>query len=228
VTTDQEPLISLAILEDNINMLRGLCAQFDTPNFDVRVACQQVDAFVEETAALKPDVAIVDLRIWRSVDAGLQAIQQLQITSPTTRCIVYTHYDSLEHFDRALRLGVRGFVSKDHDVEPEVSLTEVVRQVAAGMSYYDPIIFGRYLAARPMMDVQDEPQTVIENRTQDLSERELQVLQLAGQGKSQQEIAADLYITRNTVKSHMQKIHNKLNVRTTSDALRVARLRGLL
>lgn len=221
------PIIQLAILEDNSNMLLGLRAQFDRPDFHICVATDNSIEFLTSIEASIPDVAILDLRLWSELEAGFKGLETVRATSPRTRCIIYTQYDSLANFDRALQLGAKAFIRKEHDVKPEVSLIEIVKIVAAGGSYYDPALFQQYLEVTS--NAQGHPDLVTQTtEASRLTKRELQVLRLFSQGLDYSTIAEELVISVHTVKAHTRSIREKLDAHTTEDAVRIATLHSLI
>lgn len=222
--------IKIGILEDNPNMIGGLQAELTRPHFEICVISDDLDEFIDLIAVHTPDIAIVDLRIWRDPDAGWEAIERVKVVSPTTKSIIYTHHDSLSNFDRALRADVRGFFSKDHAVKPEFSLADIVRIVASGGRYYDNEVHERYWqAARTLDAVEIEEQDSVKNSQEiDLSPRVIEVLSMYDQGLSDVEIASKLIISVFTVRAHTQNAREKLRVHSTRDAIRVAKLMKLM
>lgn len=226
----QDTDISIAILEDNESMLIGLCAQFEQSSFNICVATDNVLVFTEKVEIHKPQVAIIDLRIWKSFDAGLEAVKMIRTRSPYTHCIIYTNYDDLDNFDRALRLGVKAFVRKQHDVKPKVSLTEIVEIVARGHTHFESEMLSQYAnildhsEADGLISVYLEPKGNLPK----LTRRQIEILKLLDKGLSNQEIADKLVITINTVKAHTKNIREKLDVKSTPDAVRKANMMNLL
>jgi DNA-binding NarL/FixJ family response regulator len=224
-TIKEKNMISVAILEDNEPMLKGMCIELDKPDIRICSARDELEAFLEDVRQYQPAIAVVDLRI-RTTDTevGYDAIRAIREVSPQTHCIIYTVYDTLEHFHKGVNLGVKAFVSKHiHGV----SLEKVIRIVANGGTFYGDLL-SQYLEKvkemPPVADVNnlfDLPQSA-------LSERELEILSLFGNGKTEEEIAAELHVTKNTIKAHTKNIRGKMNVKTTIDAVRFGRLRGLL
>ena len=212
--------ISVAILEDNATLVKGMRAELEKPDITVCTVKDNLDQFLDDLKTLQPAVAIVDLRIWKEMDAGYIAITKGVGLSPATRFIVYTGYDNMEHFHKGINLGVKAFVSKNIYEKP---LDEVVRIVFSGGSYYGDLL-SDYLTKLNESSLQPEFEKNASPR-EGLSKRELEILECLDQGLNTQQIAEKFVVSVNTVKAHTKNIREKLKVRTTTEALRMYRLR---
>lgn len=223
-----ETVITLVILDDNLSVRLGLRVQLDQPDLRILAACDSLEAFMTEIEAHPPNVAIIDLSIPPDLEAGMTAIERVRRVSPATRCIVYTHYDSLENFDRVIRLGIKAFVSKE--IKEKMPLGDIIRIVARGGTYYEPDIFEKYIETVESPRAGHAQEADIESRLVALhiTDRELEVLELLDQGLDQAQIAKKLVISKFTVKAHTKSLREKLQATSTQEALRMARLRGVL
>lgn len=156
----------------------------------------------------RPTLVLMDLRL-PGMD-GVDATAALLSEDPQARVLVLSQYESQEDVSRAVRAGARGYVKKD--VGPE-TLLEAIRTVAAGNRYIPEELADRASAADPGLA---------------LSRRELQILRLVYQGRSNPEIGAALGIREGTVRVHMTHIMAKLEVKRRTEAVMVALQRGLL
>ncbi len=155
----------------------------------------------------QPDVTLMDLRMPEM--GGVQAIAEICDQFPDARIIVLTTYDSDEEIYRGLRAGAKGYLLKDS--EPEELLT-AIRTVNRGQQYIAP-----HVAAK-----------LVQRMTApELSDRELEVLRLVGQGMSNQEIGTALKISESTVKTHINRILSKLDVKDRTQAAIIALKRGI-
>ncbi len=224
-TNHQKNIISVAILEDNEPMLKGMCIELDKPDIFICSARDELEPFLEDVQRHQPAVAIIDLRI-RTADTegGYEAIRAIRKISTQTHCIIYTVFEQLEYFHKGVNLGVKAFVSKHiHGV----SLEKVIRIVANGGTYYGDLL-SQYLEKVNEMPSVTNIKDPIEPAQPSLSIRELEILRLFGEGKQEEEIVAELHVSSNTVKAHTKNIRSKMNVKTTVEAVRLGRLRGLL
>ncbi|MDZ8065242.1 MAG: response regulator transcription factor [Nostoc sp. DedQUE08] len=155
----------------------------------------------------QPDVTLMDLRMPEM--GGVQAITVICNEFPNARIIVLTTYDTDEEIYQGLRAGAKGYLLKDS--EPEELLT-AIRTVTRGQQYI-PINVAAKLVQRITAP--------------ELSDRELEVLQLVGQGMSNQEISTALNISESTVKTHINRILSKLDVKDRTQAAIIALKRGI-
>ncbi len=156
----------------------------------------------------RPDVTIMDLRM-PGLD-GVNAIYEIRAADPKARIIILTTFDGDADIYRGLCAGAKSYLIKD--VKPE-ELFQCIREVHAGKTFVPPLVAAK-LAERLPGD--------------ELSPRELEVLQLLAEGRANKLIGSAMSITEVTVKSHVQAIFRKLNVLSRTEAVTVANRRGLL
>jgi DNA-binding NarL/FixJ family response regulator len=156
----------------------------------------------------RPDVTLLDLRM-PELD-GVGAIKELRQLDENARIVVLTTFDGDEDIYRAIKAGAKGYLLKDVARE---ALMESIRKVHAGETCMPPA-----LAAKLAERVSGEA----------LSAREIEVLQRVAAGKSNKEIATELFISEGTVKSHVKSIFSKLDVVSRTEAVATATRRGLI
>ncbi len=199
--------------------LRTLLSVWD----DVEVVGEAANGAEAVTAAaqLKPDVILMDLRM--PVLDGAAATRRICAQNPACRVIVLTTFDDDEHIFDGLRAGAVGYLLKD---APSAKLVEAIRTTARGESFLQPSVAAKVVAefSRISQSPVSSPQSLIEP----LSERELEVLKLVGDGRSNKEIAASLFIAEGTVKNHLTNILGKLGVRGRTQAALKAKELNLL
>jgi len=169
---------------------------------DIEVVGQAADGVeaLELARRLRPDVALVDVRMPRM--DGLELTRQLSDADPPVRVVVVTTYDLDAYVHTALRHGACGFLVKHSGT---ALLTEAVRAAMAGDALISPEVTVRLLRelSGPSGRVPDHL----------LTERELDIVALVAEGRTNAEIGAELFITAGTVKTHLLHIHQKLGVR---------------
>ena len=179
----------------------------------VEIAGEAADgaAAVELVRDTRPDVVLMDVRMPRM--DGIEATRRIVRSGVPSRVLVLTTFDLDEHVYDALRAGASGFLLKD--VERE-RLVEAIHTVAAGESLFAPTVVRRlvdHYVARPPAALAPPP------ALGELSEREREVLELIGRGRSNTEIADELVISLATVKTHVRHLLQKLWLRDRVQAV---------
>ena len=163
---------------------------------------------LDDVARVRPEVILLDLRM-PELD-GVGAIKEIRSGDEKARIIVLTTFDGDEDIYRAIQAGAKGYLLKD---APREALMDCIRRVHAGETCV-PV----HLAAKLAQRVSGET----------LSDREIDVLKLMAQGKSNKEIGSALFISEGTVKSHVKAIFAKMNVISRTEAVANATRRGLI
>jgi len=161
----------------------------------------------------KPDVAALDVNLPGL--SGLEIARKLQGKRLPTRIIILTMYKEEETFNRAMDLGVTGFVLKENAVE---DILNGIAAVAKGVHYLSPSISG-YLVRRRS---RAESLAAMKPGLEDLTKAELRILKLIADKKTSREIAAELFISPRTVEAHRANISTKLELRGSHSLLHFA------
>jgi len=215
-------MIRVLIADDHELMRNGLRAILGAQQ-DIEVVgeAEHGAQAVENAIRLYPDVVIMDIRMPR-LD-GIEATRRLAVQGEKApKVLVLTTFDLDEYVYQALRAGAAGFLLKD---TPPRQLAEAVRTIAAGESLLAPAVTKRLIeryVSRPPGD------TARRERFAELTERELEVLQLITRGLSNAEIGARLFLSEATVKTHVTRILSKLGVRDRVQAVVLAYETGLV
>jgi DNA-binding NarL/FixJ family response regulator len=215
-------VIRVLVADDHALMRDGLRAILDAQE-DIEVVGEAEDGVmaVDEAIRLRPDVVIMDIRMPR-LD-GIEATKRLCGQSERgPRVLVLTTFDMDEYVYEALRAGADGFMLKD---TPPSQLAEAVRTIARGEALLAPAVTSRlierYVSRPPSATVKRE-------RFAELTDRELEVLQLLTRGLSNVEIGAQLFLSEATVKTHVTRVLSKLGVRDRVQAVVLAYESGLV
>jgi len=176
-------------------------------------------AGVAAARELRPDVVLMDIRM--PVLDGLEASRRLLAREGAPKVLVLTTFDEEEYLYEALRAGTSGFLLK---VSPPEQLIGAVRTVAAGNALIDPAVTRRVIAAFGRRVATKPPPATL----QELTARELEVLQLMARGLSNQEIAAELIVGDATVKTHVARVLMKLGLRDRVQAVVFAYEHGIV
>ena len=191
---------------------------------DVRVVGEAADGrhALELCRAERPDVVLMDIRM--PVLDGLEATRRLVQEQPAARVLVLTTFDADEHVYDALHAGASGFLLKDVGRD---DLVRAVRTVAAGEALLAPSVTRRlladFLAARPSTGPRPRPAAL-----QVLTPREHETLALLARGRSNAEIAGELFVSEHTVKTHVGNVLMKLGLRDRIHAVILAYEVGLV
>ncbi|MES4902990.1 MULTISPECIES: response regulator transcription factor [unclassified Streptomyces] len=216
--------IRLLVVDDDPLVRAGLRLMLGGASSGIRIVAEASDG--AEVAALvdrhSPDVVLMDIRM-PTVD-GLAATEQLRQREPAPEVVILTTFNADEDVLRALRAGAAGFVLKD---TPPADLVAAVRRVASGEPVLSPTVTqqliehvagsgrdGRQGRARALLD--------------QLNDREREVAVAVGQGKSNAEISAGLFMSVATVKTHVSRILTKLDLNNRVQIALLAHDAGLL
>ena len=207
--------IRLVLVDDHRVVRRGLRSYLEAfPDVIVVGEASSGEEALEKIEAWLPDVVIMDLLMSGGID-GIEATRRIRSITPHTQVVVLTAYTDDARVVGALRAGAIGYVRKEAD--PEVLLA-AVRAAARGQSMLDPAMAGSVL--------QDLVSSV--KVRDDLTEREMEVLRLLAHGRTNREIAEELVVGAETVKTHVGNILAKLHLAHRTQAVIHALKQGLI
>jgi DNA-binding NarL/FixJ family response regulator len=191
--------IRLMIVDDHPAFRTGLSALIESePDLSVVAKTGDGRSAIELYRRERPDVVLMDLRLPEF--SGVEAIIGIRKEFPDCRVIVLTTYDSDEDIYRAIQSGAKSYLLKDMAKD---EIVETIRAVEAGESSLPPSVATR-LAER--------------QKREELSQKEMEVLQLLVKARSNKEIASELFISEDTVKFHLKGLFGKLGVRDRTEA----------
>ena len=199
--------IRIFLADDHPSLRAGLAAILDNQP-DLKVVAEAGSGSEVMASSEAADVYIMDLRM--PDGDGVQTIKALVARDAATRVLVLTTYDNEEDIFQALEAGARGYLLKDTTKE---ELVAAVRQVHQGERYLPQNIASR-LADRLIRP--------------SLTPREHDVLRLVSRGRTNKEMASAMFISEETVKSHMKSLFQKLGVHDRAEAVSVSLQRGLI
>ena len=180
------------------------------------LAASAAEAF-DLVRATGPDVAVIDISLG---DAhGLDLVQNLRAQYPALEVIVFSMYDEEVYAERALRAGARGYVMKS---EPTQSVAEAIRAAAVGEIYLNRRTASRLLQKMAGGSGPGGRSGEAEPGLEELTDREMAVFQMLGQGKPTEEIAERLNLSRKTVETYRRRAKEKLGFETVTELLQFA------
>lgn len=208
--------IRVLITDDHAIVRKGIRALLATER-DIQVvgeACDGAEA-VEQAQALRPDLILMDL-VMPKLD-GIEATRQITAKQPGMRILVLTSFAADDKVFPAIKAGALGYLLKDSG---PTQLVESIHQVHRGEPSLDPAI-----ARKVLSELSHPPKTKL--TAEPLTERELGVLRLVAQGRSNKEIAEQLVITEMTVRTHVSNVLGKLHLASRTQAALYALREGI-
>ena len=205
----KERQIRILVADDHFVVRMGLIALVNTePDMAVVGEAADGNQAVEMYEKLNPDLVLMDVRM--PLKDGIAATAEIHVRHPEARVLMLTTYDGDTDIHRAMQAGARGYVLKNSTGD---KLIPALRAIAAGQKWIPREIATR-LAARKLFE--------------ELTPRELQVLEQMAKGLANKEIGDVLKITEHTVKDHLKNILGKLRVADRTEAVTVALQRGII
>ena len=197
------------LLAEDQTMLRGALAALLDLEPDITVVAQAANGreALKLSREHSPDVLVTDIEMPQKT--GLELAADLKLAGSRARVIILTTFARPGYLRRALDAGAHGYLLKER---PASELAEAIRRVHSGLRAIDPALAAEAWTADP------DP----------LSDRERQILQRAGDGRSSAEIATELRLSEGTVRNYLSEAIAKLGATNRTDAARIARARGWL
>jgi DNA-binding NarL/FixJ family response regulator len=196
--------ITCLIVDDHEVVREGLRLSLSrSPHIRVVGEAGDGRAAIELAERRKPDVVIMDVRM-PTMD-GLDATKELMEKEPDIAVLIFTAYSERSLLARGLESGAKGYILKE---APHETLVRAIEKVAGGESFIDPALMPAFLSGKDREDM--------------LTAREREILQLLADGMSNADVAQRLFISQETVKSHVRHILAKLEADTRTHAVAIA------
>ena len=202
------------LVVDDQSMVRAGLRMLLAEEPDIEVVAEAgngLDA-IAQAARFRPEVILMDIRM-PELD-GLEATRRILAADATAKVLILTTFNLEEYVYEALRAGASGFVLKD---DPPEQLIAAVRTIAAGDALLSPLVTRNVIAHFTRQQRQPPPRAV-----QTLTSREMDVYRLIAAGLSNAEIGRELFISDTTVKTHVTRLLQKLQVRDRAQAIVIA------
>jgi DNA-binding NarL/FixJ family response regulator len=200
----ETPEITVLLADDHEVVREGLrLALLRSPHIRVVGEAADGETAVSLTERRLPDVVVMDLRM-PGMD-GIEATEEIMRRVPDAKVLIFTAYSERALLQRGLESGARGYILKE---APHETLLRAIEKVSAGETFVDPALMSALTQSRGSTDV--------------LTAREREILQLLADGLSNADVAAQLFISQETVKSHVRHILTKLEADTRTQAVAIA------
>jgi DNA-binding NarL/FixJ family response regulator len=203
--------VTVAIVDDHPLVREGLAARISAqPDMEVCGEAADIESALELIVTKRPSLAIVDIALRNG--HGIDLIKRIVAAGVNTRMLVVSAYEESLFAERALRAGALGYINKQ---ELQGQVVEALRTVLRGERYLSAVMAQRLIA-------QAIGSKVAHGGTETLTDRELQIFQLIGRGKSTREIAQELSISVHTIDSHREHIRAKLDLHSGTELIQRA------
>jgi DNA-binding NarL/FixJ family response regulator len=202
VSTSSQGPITCVVADDHPAVLEAVAEFLLQGGIEVIARARDGEEALERIEQRKPLVALVDVRMPKL--GGIEVTRRAQRSTPDTSILLYTGYGDRALLTEALDAGVRGFVLKE---APMDDLLRALHSVASGGTYVDPVLAGTLAASS------------IGNKLPELTQRERDVLRLLADGLANEEIGKRLFISAETVRTHVRKAMDKLDADTRTQAV---------
>lgn len=207
-------MADIVLVDDHPLLRKGLVRTIDS-EVDLNVVGQMDSAeeALDEMEELEPDLAVVDISLPGM--SGLELIKHLQSRAPDVETLVVSRHDESLYAERCIRAGARGYVMKQ---EAGDIIVDAIRKVLNGRIFVSEEINERLLQSM----AQGGRERIMQSPLEVLSDRELEVFELTGEGLSTREIAERLHLSVKTVESYRARIKNKLNLDSANELMKHA------
>lgn len=212
-STGAPEVVKILIVDDHPAVREALSMRI-AQNADLAVCGQAEDATgaLRLWAETKPSIVITDISLKKS--DGIDLIKRIKTRDAGARILVWSMHSERAYAERALRAGASGYITKEQATE---QIVEAIRQVLAGRVYLSPMMREMVLGRTA-----DPAKATYQLPTDRLTDRELEVFRLIGEGRKTQDIAEQLHVSVKTVETHRDRIKKKLSLRDANDLLRRA------
>ena len=211
MTERRSEAVTCLVADDHPAVLEAVGDYLELAGITVVARSADGEDALEKIESLRPQIALLDLRMPRL--GGIELARKAARSAPDTQVVLYTGYGDRAQLTEALDAGARGFVLKEAPME---DLARAIFSVARGETYVDPVLAGVLATAGATGNLPT------------LTRREREVLRLLADGHSNEEIGKRLFISAETVRTHVRKAMDKLDADTRTQAVAKAIRQSLI
>ncbi len=199
-------MIKVVIADDQAIVREGLKMVVNhMENINVIAVAPNGQEAVESCSIHQPDIVLMDIQM--PILNGVEATKQIKDKFPSIKVIILTTFNDDEYIFEALSFGASGYLLKDAGAE---KIEEAIREAYQGGAMIQPIVAEKVIKKMQQIKKEEKP---TDERLRLLTKREVDILKLIGEGKNNDEIASELYITKGTTKNHISNLLTKLQLR---------------
>jgi DNA-binding NarL/FixJ family response regulator len=206
--------IRVVLADDHVLVRQSLKSLLEREGFQVVGEASDGNEAIRRVNSMHPDIAVMDISM--PILNGVEVAREVRLSSPKTKSILLTQHDERQYISEALEAGVKGYVLKSQAFG---DLVQAIKQVSRGQPYFSPGVSAA---------VVEVFHSKSERRSDLLTARERQVLQLIAEGKSTKDVASLLGITVKTAESHRTALMKKLNIHEIASLVLYAVRRGIV
>ena len=215
---DTTTVIRALVVDDHPVVRYGVKHMLDAePDIEVVGELEDINGIGKVLSELQPDVVLLDLELGET--HGVDALRQFREEAPGIHVIIYTSHDEEERIIQAAELGVDGYLLKGC---PKEEIVSAIRSVHDGGTALESSVAAKLMHHMNRRSSREEEPAI------HFSKREKQVLELLGEGKTNRDIGATLFISESTVKFHVHAILSKLDASNRTEAVSIAAQHGII
>jgi len=202
-------MLKILLVDDHEVVRLGIKALLSNyPGFEVVAEASSADEAVSEAKKYKPDVVIMDIRL--PGKSGIEATREIVDTLPETKVIILTSFAEDDLLFDAINAGAYGYILKQIGSDDLINALEAIGR---GEALLDPA-----LTQKVFRRVREDSRKAIDEAFASVSDQEIRILTLISKGKTNKEIAAEIFLSEKTVRNYVSSILSKLSLKTRSEA----------
>lgn len=216
--------IQLFVVDDHPIFVDGIVNLLkDTPGFEIIGTASNGQEFLDKIKTKQPDIVLMDINM--PVMDGIEATKELKLNYPKVKVIALTMFNDIRFIKDLLEIGAKGYVLKNISRD---DLIKAIHTVSEGKPFLDSTVQEKVISSMSATDEDEFDEKEADLMVQNITSRELEILQLIALGLTSQDISQKLFISKNTVETHRKNLLAKLNVKNTASLLKFAYKKGLV
>jgi DNA-binding NarL/FixJ family response regulator len=216
--------IKLFVVDDHPIFIDGITGLLkDTPGFEIIGTAVNGKELLDKMASNMPDIILMDINM-PEMD-GIEATKEIKRIYPDVKVIMLTMFNDIRFIKELLEIGAKGYILKNIRRE---DLIKAIQTVSSGKPFLDSAVQEKVISSMSAAEEEDIDDKEADAMVQNITSRELEILQLIALGLTSQDISKKLYISKNTVETHRKNLLAKLNVKNTASLLKFAYKKGLV